>query len=538
VSTRAEPAPAEVPAAAAAVTPWDAGPGLSGRDDVRTRSAASDAAIYTAASYAAQALLFVAGLVQKSLLGPVGAGYWALMGTVTTFMNVAPLGSFDGASRQIPAHRGREDYDAASSAADTASTFTLLAATAASLLLATVALTVGAHWQAELRWGLVLVAATTPLRFLSDIHEVIIQGVKRFDAVSLSTVAKALVGLTAQTALVAWLGFYGMFAGVAVSSVAALAVWQRMGLAGRRRPAFRWRFDRARLRELITYGGPILLFSQTWLFFLAIDNIIVAGFLDVRRLGYYALAVSMTTYIMLLPKSIGATLYPRMAERFGRTGEVESIRRYVTDVQALLAFMLVPACVGAAFFFMPVLIRHFLQAFVPAISVVHVMVAASFFISLTSMPIKLLMSAGYRWTLTLLMVACLAVNAGANLFAIAVLGAGLKGAALATGASYLVLFLVVTGYALSRTMRARSVVAHIAQLLAVFAYLAAALWGIEDLVGAGGGGLVADAAVAAGKLALLGLALTPWLVLVERRYKGLTTLWDLVRAGAGRLRPA
>jgi O-antigen/teichoic acid export membrane protein len=280
----------------------------------------------------------------------------------------------------------------------------------------------------------------------------------------------------------------------------------------------------------------MMIHAQIWLLFLAIDNLIVARFLDVTQLGYYALAVSVTTYIMLLPKGIGGALAPRMAERFGRTREIGAIRHYATDVQQLLAYTLIPVLMGAAFFFMPVLIRHALPEFTPAIPVVRIMVAASFFISLTNMPIKVILTSGRNWPLVGFMLACLAVNGGANYLAVAVLNRGLKGAAVATAFSYLVLFLVVTCFALYRPLGLRGLVTHVAELVLVFAYVSGALWGIEWALGSGAGGLVTDLAMASAKFALFVLMLTPWIVLVERRYRGISTMCSAVSAGARTLR--
>jgi O-antigen/teichoic acid export membrane protein len=283
----------------------------------------------------------------------------------------------------------------------------------------------------------------------------------------------------------------------------------------------------------------MMIHAQIWLLFLAIDNLIVARFLDVTHLGYYALAVSVTTYIMLLPKGIGAALAPRMAERFGRTRELASIRHYATDVQQLLAYTLIPVLVGAAFFFMPVLIRQALPAFTPAIPVVRIVVAGSFFISLSNMPIKVILTSGRNWRLVGFMLACLAVNAGANYVAVAVLDRGLKGAAVATALSYFVLFVVVTCFAVRRPLGTSGVVAHIAEIVLVFVYMSAGLWGIQAAVG-DGAGLGTELLAATGKFALFLVLLLPCAILVERRYGALTSLWSTLTAAARavrRLRP-
>ena len=103
-----------------------------------------------------------------------------------------------------------------------------------------------------------------------------------------------------------------------------------------------------------------------------------------------------------------------MTEKFGQTSDIKSIRHYAVDTQRVLAYMLVPLFLGAAFYLVPVLIRHALPEFEPAIPVVHIIVAASFLIALVSMPLKLLNTAGYRWGITAVTFFCLLVNAAAT----------------------------------------------------------------------------------------------------------------------------
>jgi O-antigen/teichoic acid export membrane protein len=511
-------------------------PGLAAAPGVKERSVATDAAVYTTAVYAAQALLFVAGIVQKALLGPIGTGFWSLMQTFWTLLTIAPLGVYAGTSRQVPAHRGQGDYAAADDAANTGGSFSLLAMAVAGVGLVIVALVFGGGWAPEIQWGLVITGATAPLRFLSDYHENLIQATKRWNASAATEILKAIVMLTITTALVVWIGFYGMLVGLVAMSLLEFALWRQLKLISWRRPAFHWNINRARLRELLSFGLPIMITGQIYYLFLAVDNLIVAAFLDVRQLGFYALAVSVTNYILFLPKSIGAAIFPRMTERFAKSGDPDSIRHYATDTQRVLAYLLVPLFMGAAFFMLPVLIRQGLPAFAPAIPVVHIMVAASFFISLFNMPTKVLITMGLRWQLTGIMASMLVVNATANYLAVAVFDWGLEGAAVATAFSYFVNLVVMTAYSLTRSMSWRSTLAQIGSLLAVFVYSVGALWGIEALFGPGSGPPVHDVSIALLKFVAFTVVMVPWMALSEKRYGAISTITGLLGSATRTLR--
>jgi O-antigen/teichoic acid export membrane protein len=397
------------------------------------------------------------------------------------------------------------------------------------------ALVLGSGWAPELRYGIVILGLIAPLRLFTDAHMALFQAVKRFDVAAAGQFTLAAATVTVQTLLVALFGFYGMFMGLAASMLAMYALWRRVGVVGWLRPAFRWRIERRHVRGLISYGAPIMINGQIWALFLAIDSLIVATFLDVERLGYYSLALSVTTYILLLPKTIGAALFPRMAERFGSTGDVGSIAHYSTRVQQVLSSTLVPVFMGAAFFLVPVLIRHALPEFEPGIPVTQIIVVGTFFLALTNMPIKLLITAGYRWPLTAVTAGCLAFNAAANLIAVGVLDAGIKGAAVATAVSYFACFLAVTVYALSKVMRVRGILHHVGEVVVVFAYAAAAMYGIDALFDRGGG-LLADAATSTACYLLFLVLLAPSVVRAERRYGGLGQIRSLAATGVRKLR--
>jgi O-antigen/teichoic acid export membrane protein len=490
--------------------------GLAGRPGSDARGAAYDAVVYTSAVYGAQVLLFVAGLLQKGILGPTRTGYWALMVTTYSFFGLASGGIFHGAVRQVPAYRGVGEYGDAASSADTAGTISVLSMAVLGTIVAAVSLAMGGDWAPELQYGLVALGLTAPLRALSDVHDLLLQVTKRFAVLSWTVLIRAVVVLLAQTALVLALGFWGMFAGLVAATLSGFVYWNLRGLAFPRAAAFRFRVDGGRAGELLRVGLPILVYSQIWLLFASVDSLIVARFADVTSLGYYALAVSVTSYVMLLPNSIATTIFPRMQEQHARR-EHDAVRKYVVDIQTVLGLVLVPLFIAAVFFGLPVLIRHALPAFVPSVLAVQIMVAGSFSLALVQIPIEYLITTNRRWQATVIMVVCLVVNGAANFVAVAILHRGVPGAAVATIASYGFVFIVTTTYALVREVDGSKLLAHTALLAVAGAYTVGLLWGIDAVLGRGRD-LADDVGLALAKFAILAVMLSPLLYIAERRY--------------------
>lgn len=505
--------------------------GLSALPEGGAGSAASDAATYAFAVYAAQILTFVGGVVQKGLLGPRLIGDWTLATSLMVFVSILPLGMSSGATMQVPAQRGRGDYRTAAALADSAFSFTIVAFAFGGLLMAAIALVFGQGWSPQLRYGLLLLGLLAPLRSLADCHTLVYQITKRFRAAAAGVLLTGLIVLTAQTAFVYVIGYWGLFLGVAAATAGSLLLWRSMGLAGFRRPAFRFRVERSCLRTLLPIGVPIMALSQIWLLFMAVDSLLVARLLNATSLGYYALATSVTSYIVLMPKSIATALFSRMQERYAPRSDAAAIRRYATDVQGILALLVLPVLVGGAFFLVPALVRQVLPAFIPGIPALRILAAGSFLIALVNMPMEVLITTGRRWGVTSLLFACLVVNALANYVAMGVLGEGIRGAAVATASSYFVVMLTSSVYSLQALYGAAALGRHLAVVLGAFAYTIGSLWSVELAFRVQNNVAVGeDIGVALAKFAVFLVLMAPCFVVVERRYRALTIVRSLLSA--------
>ena len=106
---------------------------------------------------------------------------------------------------------------------------------------------------------------------------------------------------------------------------------------------------------------------------------------------------------------------------------------------------------------------------------------------------------------------------------------------MATAVSYLVTFLLTTGYSLSKALPLRRVALHLAEMLLVFANTYGALRLVEWALGSPELGLVPDAGLAALKLGAFVVLMAPWLILAERRLRGLTMIREVLGRAARRL---
>ena len=176
------------------------------------------------------------------------------------------------------------------------------------------------------------------------------------------------VGLLIATPLIYVLGLPGLWVGNLVGAAASTGLaWGRL----RYRPRFRW--NAVLLRRLIGFGVPIMLVLIAQIVSMTGDRILVLGFL---ALGIYGIGRTFTQILMASGGIVGPVVYPRITERYGRTGDAASLQRLVVAPTLVLAATL-PLTIGVAWFGLPVIVEWLLPAFRPGILPAQILFVAT-----------------------------------------------------------------------------------------------------------------------------------------------------------------
>lgn len=255
------------------------------------------------------------------------------------------------------------------------------------------------------------------------------------DVTGRSTVLVASVGLTlagvasAATVTGAWL--LGT-ATVAILALARLRVW--LGTAGR--PSLPW------LRSCLAYGIRTYWPSAFGVTIARADLLLVAGLLGAEAAGLYAVAVSMTDVLAILPYVTGAVLFPRLVAAPDAAGRWHLTRRAALGVGLTMTGLLALAFLVAG----PLVRLVFGPAFAGAVPAFHwrtpgVLGMALHTVFLTHVKASG-MPAGLAWA------SGLVAAAGIVLAVLLVWRLGLAGAALAASVSWLLMLAASAGWAL------------------------------------------------------------------------------------------
>jgi O-antigen/teichoic acid export membrane protein len=98
------------------------------------------------------------------------------------------------------------------------------------------------------------------------------------------------------------------------------------------------RFDPARLRTLLTYGGWIMVTTVVGPILTSADQFVVGGVLGTSAIAAYSIAFSLAVRLAIIPGALGQTMFPRLSrvtseEAIGLTGQaLRSIMLVMTAV--------------------------------------------------------------------------------------------------------------------------------------------------------------------------------------------------------------
>src|SRR5271167_3072760 len=284
----------------------------------------------------------VAGIFVARLLGPSGAGGYAIALSFIALLTVAStLGIEHGIAYYVSAGRWR-----AESAYRDAQRVALLAG------LLGAGLGMLARLALPSAFGGLSVATTAVAAFalpfaLSWFYFTYIAlAIDRYEAYTLPPALQSSVALTLVALLGALYGLPGAVVGLLCSHVLTALV---AGVAARRilrarPPASRPTHELAQLRRAIAFGIKGYAANALQVINFRLDLFILASVVATAEVGHYAVAVSVTSVIWLLPQALSDVLFPRVAALSAYTGqEGEQMRAFVETKTLRHAVLLVLA---------------------------------------------------------------------------------------------------------------------------------------------------------------------------------------------------
>ncbi len=321
--------------------------------------------VLTSGNTLSTAIYMVGGILMTRLVEPSVLGLFSGIALTLGYARFLQIGVSNGLSRELPYYIGKSDRDHAYELASTAQAWMIFIGGLTALILLMVALynlIQGDLWLAA-GWG-----AHVVLVFLLFYSNQYLQTTYRtandFARLSMVNVVHALVSLM-LLALVWVLDFYGLCLRAVFTAMIAAGLfhyWRPV----RVKPG--WNFQH--IKHLFFVGAPILFVGQAYSCWAVINQTLVLSYTGAHGMGVYAVVVMISGSLMLFPQSLSQVIYPRMAELFGRGGNIGDLCRMTIKPMLLIVLCMLPLVVAAWWLVGP-MIRPFVPKYVEAVPAVQ-----------------------------------------------------------------------------------------------------------------------------------------------------------------------
>ena len=249
-----------------------------------------------------------------------------LLLTFTGFGGLAGMGMGPAATKDVAAHRGRNDAAGALAAARACISVTLVSSITLSLLMIFAGLTLGPDLLArvgepnEVRAIICFAAVLIALEQLDSVFAGSLRGLERFD-LSARIEVTAKFAMVVSTVIIAWatrdlITIYWCVTLLTVIRAMAKAWWASKLLGGALIPSF----DRARAQEAFAFGKWTWAQSLGGAMFATADRLLVGALLGADALARYSVCVQLAQQIQTIPAAGAQFLFPAVSRR-RETGE-------------------------------------------------------------------------------------------------------------------------------------------------------------------------------------------------------------------------
>jgi len=401
---------------------------------VHPRKFVRDSVGFAISQYLVRLLNLVRGLVAARLLGPGPYGVWSALLLLFDYGGCAPLGTYQGLDRVVPA-RIVEGDEQRLERAKRSGLFNVLML---SLLYAAVCIGYFMRGTGQIRdaWGMSGIALTLACVLMTNValyHLTLMRSHGNIGAVSAWFLLQSSIGVVLGLALVPSLGKWGLLWGWVAGTVVATAVamWRGHGVVPLRMA------PSPDSRLLLAVGFPMCMYSLAGSLMRSLDRVIILRFLGTEPLGLYALAVTAVTFLLTLPDAVGYVLYPQLVLRYREAGDrPEAIRDLVERAVRVIAVG-TPALCAIAYLAADDVVVGLLPRFREGVPALRILCFSAAGFALANLASIVLMTLGRQLVLVPVALGMAAVGVVLDLAAIR-LGQGIRGVAWATFATFVV----------------------------------------------------------------------------------------------------
>jgi O-antigen/teichoic acid export membrane protein len=209
--------------------------------------------------------------------------------------------------------------------------------------------------------------------FVDAFLEILLRTDNRFDILSQSEIFKSFLGFFLLIVMIWLWGLAGLIVSIILSTLLKGAyIYKKTSYP------LSWVWDFQELKRLSAIGFPIFMGLLILALYNSVDRLMIAKYLGSQSLGYYALGLTISKFLLIAQGGVYSILEPRIYQRYSELGEIQRLKKIVLDPMAILACFF-PMIMGLAYIGSPYLVYLLLPKYMPSLVCIHILILSSYF---------------------------------------------------------------------------------------------------------------------------------------------------------------
>jgi O-antigen/teichoic acid export membrane protein len=424
----------------------------------------SDSLKYFIGTVTASVFLFLKGILIARILGPSWFGVWGILMIILSYNLHSHFGLIHGMNKRVPYLRGKGNVSEAKEIVDTSFWSIVSIGAILAILLFVFSFILSNRFSVEIIIGLRMLSL---IIFLHQVYIYLISLLridKNFNLLSIVVAIFPIVSLGLTVV------FFVLFDNKLIAALAGTLlayVVSNIIIFLKTKYRFQFRVNTQLLKRIFMVGAPLIVINIGYSLFITIDRWMIARFIGEPQLGYYALGASMGQFLVTASSTVAFVVYPRMLERYGKSGEVAALKNLT--IIPLFALSVLMAFICALYIsVIPLFIKVVVPAYMPGLLAITLFGLGAYFLCLVGIAGNFLISVDKQKYILFTQIGIIPFCLVVNYFLIKN-GFGIQGVAVGMGVSFLLYSTTLISLMLGSFFKLSMMLSNLVKLYVPFA---------------------------------------------------------------------
>ncbi|MCK4666978.1 oligosaccharide flippase family protein [Candidatus Dependentiae bacterium] len=319
----------------------------------------------------------VRGFLIAKFLGPELLGIWSSLFVILTYIMGFDFGLNTEFSRSYPKARARNNVIECEKLMNVTFTFNFFFGLIFSIFIFIYLFTFGQTASPIYKLGIILIGILIITIRVYGFFSIAIRALDDFKSLVKISIFFSAVNLLFAVPLTYFFKLKGLYLAVITTYIVSLIFIRLI-----KHVKFRFDFDVKKMFKMIIPGISLMLISYSNILIRNIDKTFILMYLTKTDLGYYHFSITLTSFLLMLPITIGVTLFPKMSFKYGKLKNIYEMTNIVYKPTLGFSYILM-FLTGYAYILFPFLVKSFLPKYLNSIEPFLIITFGLFFYSIS-----------------------------------------------------------------------------------------------------------------------------------------------------------